>query len=292
MNYLFSLIFLSLMLTACNNAAKEPAAVNTNEALSAPVEHTLEKKWETDTVLKVPESVLFDGGRQVLYVSNIDGEPWAADGKGSVGKLGLDGTIINADWVTGLNAPKGLGMFGGRLYVADLTDLVVIDIAKGAIEKKIVVAGAEGLNDVTVDKQGVVYVSDSKQKKIFRIENDQPQLFLDSLQGPNGVLARGDDFFILDKGALYKVGSDKSLTKIADGMEGGTDGVENVEGNDFLVSCWSGTIWYVSENGSKQLLLDTSKEQKNTADIGFDPVSKTVYVPTFFKKSVVAYAVK
>ena len=40
-------------------------------------QHTLTKLWETDSALKVPESVLFDGENKVLYVSNIDGtEPW------------------------------------------------------------------------------------------------------------------------------------------------------------------------------------------------------------------------
>ena len=38
----------------------------------------------------------------------------------------------------------------------------------------------------------------------------------------------------------YKVEKDKSLTKLAEGMEGGTDGIENVTGNDFIVSCWAG----------------------------------------------------
>ena len=39
--------------------------------------HRLDKKWETQAQLKIPESVLFDPERKVLYVSNIDGEPWA-----------------------------------------------------------------------------------------------------------------------------------------------------------------------------------------------------------------------
>ena len=75
-------------------------------------QHQLVKLWETDSTLKVPESVFFDGKNKVLYVTNIDGkEPWGKDGKGSVGKVGLDGKIIAVDWVTGLNAPKGMGLF-------------------------------------------------------------------------------------------------------------------------------------------------------------------------------------
>jgi sugar lactone lactonase YvrE len=262
-------------------------------SISFSQKHQLVKKWETDSVLKVPESVLYDADNKVLYESNIDGtDPWGADGKGSVGKIGLDGKIIKVDWVSGLNAPKGMGVYKGKLYVADLGNLVVIDIKDGKIVKSIAVTGAQGLNDVTVDKKGVVYVSDSKTKQIFRVENEKPELFLDNLKGPNGVLARGNDFYILDNGGAYKVEKDKSLTKLADGMDGGTDGIENVKGNDFLVSCWAGAIWYVSADGTKEKLYDGRGEKKNTADIGFDPKTKTVYVPTFWRNSVVAYEVK
>ncbi|HEY6504209.1 MAG TPA: SMP-30/gluconolactonase/LRE family protein [Chitinophagaceae bacterium] len=256
-------------------------------------QHQLIKKWESDTVLKVPESVLFDAANNVLYVSNIDGtEPWGKDGKGSIGKVGTDGKIINAEWVTGFSAPKGMALYKGKLYVADLENLVVINIAKGVIEKKIAVEGAQGLNDVTIDKKGVIYVSDSRGKKIYRVKKGKTELLLDSLKGPNGVLMRGKDFYILDAGGMYKVGKDKSLTKITDGMEGGTDGIENVTGNDFIISCWAGVIWYVNADGTKEKLLDTREQKRNTADIGFDAKTKTVYVPTFWKNSVVAYEVK
>jgi len=256
-------------------------------------QHALLKKWESDTLFKVPESVLFDAGNNVLYVTNIDGtDPWVKDGKGSVGKLGTDGKIIKVDWVTGLSAPKGMGLYKGYLYVADIDELAVIDILSGSVIKRIPVENAQGLNDVTIDKNGVVYVSDSKTKKIFRVENGKAAVFLDSLKGPNGVLMRGDDFYILDGMTMYRVEKNKILTKITDGMDGGVDGIENVAGNDFIVSCWGGVIWYVHEDGTKQKLLDTREEKRNTADIGYDPKTKTVYVPTFWKNSVVAYEVK
>ena len=100
-------------------------------------QHQLVKLWETDSVLKVPESVLLDAANKVLYATNIDGtDPWGKDGKGSVGKIGLDGKVISAEWVSGFNCPKGMGLYKGKLYVADLEELVVIDIATGKIEKK------------------------------------------------------------------------------------------------------------------------------------------------------------
>lgn len=255
-------------------------------------QHELSKKWETDTLLKVPESVLYDAADKVLYVSNIDGQPWEKDGKGSIGKVGLDGKIIAVDWVTGLEAPKGLALYKNKLYVADVDKVVVIDTKTASIELTIPVEGALGLNDLTVDKKGNVYVSDSKNKKIHRIENGKVSTWLENLKGPNGVLIIGEDLYVLDAGSLYKVEKDKSLTKLADGMDGGTDGIENVTGKDFIVSCWQGSIWYVNADGTKQNLLDTRDQKINTADIGYDAKNRIVFVPTFWKNKIVAYELK
>ncbi len=253
-------------------------------------QHSLVKLWETDTLLKVPESVLFDADNKVLYVSNIEGtEPWAKDGKGSIAKVDLDGNILAAEWISGLNSPKGMGLHKSKLYVADMTNIVVIDLKKGVIEKTIAVEEAGGLNDLSVGSDGVLWVSDSRNKKLYKVENDKPTIYLENLKGPNGVLMRGKDLYVLDAGGMYAVNDDKTLTLVTEGMEGGTDGIENISGNDFLVSCWQGSIWHINEKGEKQLLLDTKAEKKNTADIGFDPATKIVYVPTFWKNSVVAY---
>jgi hypothetical protein len=255
----------------------------------------LVKIWETDSTLKVPESVLYDATNKVLYVTNIDGsDPWGKDGKGSIGKVGLDGKIINAEWVTGLNAPKGMGMYKGKLYVADLTEIVVIDIAKGKIVQHWPISGAMGLNDITIYPKGGLYVSDSKARKVYSIPVSFPKkmgFILDSnqLKRPNGVLLHGNNLYVLDDGTMYRLEKNRTLTKITDGMEGGTDGIENVQDNDFIVSCWGGTIWYVKADGTKELLLDTREQKINSADIGYDVKNKIVYVPTFWKNSIVAY---
>jgi YVTN family beta-propeller protein len=261
-------------------------------AVSAQVPQ-LVKKWETDTLLKVPESVLYDEKSKVLYVTNIDGtDPWAEDGKGSVAKVGLDGKIISAEWITGLNAPKGMGLHKGKLYVADLKNVFVIDVATGKVDNKIEVAGAQGLNDISVDEKGVVYVSDMPGKKIWRLDNGKQEMLLENLNRPNGVLAHKNDIFVLDNGTLLKMNHDKSLTKIAEGLDGGTDGIENIGGNNYIVSCWGGVLWHVNTDGTKTNLLDTREKKINAADIGYDAKNRIVYVPTFWKNSVVAYELK
>lgn len=278
-----------LFLAACGGSSDK----KTTEQADSAKTPELVLKWESDSSLKVPESVLFDKAAQVLYVSNIDGtNPWEADGKGSIGKVGLDGKVIAAEWVSGLHGPKGMGMFNDKLYVADLGNIVVIDIAAGKIEKSIPIEGATGLNDISIDPSGVIYVTEYLAKKLYKVENEKAELIAENLTQPNGVLYHNNELFLLDGTGMFKVNADKSLTKIADGMEGGLDGIENIEGNNFIISCWEGALWHVNTDGTKHLLMDTRAEKRNTADIGFDPATKTVYVPTFFRNTVVAYELR
>jgi sugar lactone lactonase YvrE len=271
------------------------AAVANSQA-QAQTAHKLTKLWESEATLKVPEGVRLDAKRKVLYVSNIDGQPWEADGKGSIAKVGLDGKVIAAEWVTGLDCPKGLALSkdGKWLYAADIGGIVVIDIKAGKIRNKIAIPEGLQLNDLVSDGKDTLYVSDSKGKKVYAVKDGKASVYLDEavLKGPNGLLVHDGALYVLDNNSLNQVQPDKSLKVLADGMTGGVDGLENVKGNDFLVSVWSGAVWYVNADGSKELVFDGKAVQTSTADIGWDPATMTVYVPTFFKNSIIAFKVE
>jgi len=250
------------------------------------------KLWETDTLLTTCESVLYNANQSVIYVSNIEGVPSQKDGKGSIAKVGLDGKIINPRWVSGLNAPKGLGMHGNTLWVANIDELVAIDMNSGQIKERIPVEGAKFLNDVTVTKSGVVYASDSDRKKVYRLKKGKITTYIDNLQRPNGLLALKKVLYVLDSGKLLQVNKKKQVTTIAEGMAASTDGVEQVKPGEFVVSSWAGVIYYVKSDGTTQPLLDTRDQKINTADIGYNAKERIVYIPTFYKNTVVAYQLK
>jgi len=252
-------------------------------------EHKLEKIWETDSVIAVPESVL--PVKDILYISLIDGAGWTADGRGGVGKLSIDGKIIDTVWITGLNAPKGMGIVGNRLYVADMLEVIVIDIQNGKIEKKMKIDSAKGLNDITVTDSGIIYVSDSRGGRIWRIENDISTLYLDSLAGVNGLKAIGDDLYIGWNKSFVKANPQKQITKIAEVLQQ-IDGIEPVGNGDFVLTAWAGYIWYAHADGRIETLLETHQQKKNTADIGYDPQKRILYVPTFNAKTIVAYSLR
>ena len=260
-------------------------------SIESAAQHQLQKLWETDTTLAVPESVLPDIKNKVLYVSLIDGAPWEADGKGAIGKVDLSGKIINGAWVKGLHAPKGMGMFNNKLYAADMNSVVVIDIPKGTIEKTIKIDSAQGLNDITVDDKGVVYASDSRTGKVYRIENGTPSLYLSGFRGLNGLRAVGNDLYVATGKDIFKVDANKTQTSIGIIDQGG-DGIEPIGNGDWIGSAWAGVIYYFTADGKRETLLDSRADKMNTADIGYDPATKIVYVPTFARKSVVAYQLK
>ncbi len=89
---------------------------------------------------------------------------------GFISQIGLDGKTIKRDWVTGLTAPKGLGLYKNLLYAAEPTTVAVIDVNKAAIIQRIPVEGAQLLNDITVDSKGIVYVSDTKTNKVHELK--------------------------------------------------------------------------------------------------------------------------
>jgi sugar lactone lactonase YvrE len=250
-------------------------------------QHSLEKLWQTDSTLKTPESVLYDPASKILYVSNIG--DFQTEGSGFISKIALDGKIIKRDWVTGLTATKGMGLYKNLLYAAEQTTVAVIDVNTASVIKRISIEGAQMLNDITIDSHGIVYVSDTRADKVYKIENGMASVYLENMKSANGVLAAGSDLYILTDGSLQKADGNKNLSTLATGMEGGTDGIMKVKEHEFVVTCWEGVVYYVKDDGSKQVLLDTRDKKINTADLGYDPANRIVYIPAFSKNFVVAY---
>lgn len=262
-------------------------------ALPALATPQLELLWHTKD-LRIPESVLFDktATGPSLFVSEIDGQGNVADGQGGIALLNVDGSIRQHDWLRGLNAPKGLASFQGKLYVADLTELVVIDIKTAQVLEKFSAPDSVFLNDVAIDPQGTVYVSDTRKNRLYRLAQNKLSPWLENVEAANGLTFVGDQLFIGAGDKLFKVDDQGKLTIVAQGFAERADGVEYVGNGDFIVSCWAGLVYYVHADGKLDLLLDNRPHKLNTADIGWDSANQILYVPTFLGNSVQAYQLK
>lgn len=279
----------AILLMGCNSPKPADAG---SEAQSDPV-YTLTEVWRTDTILRTCESVLYDETRQVLFVSCINGMPSEKDGKGYISMLDPDGNIRSLEWVTGLDAPKGMGIVGNRLYVTDIDQLVVIDIEKAEIEERIQVEVASFLNDVAVGADRKVYFSDSDMGFLWIYSDGMVESWItEGLERPNGLFVEEKRVLLTSSGSQDLKVIDKSTGKFETVTTeiGFGDGIEFTGKEGFYItSSWSGEVFLIFPDYSKVSLLKTSSQDINSADIGFNIADQVVYVPTFFDNRVVAY---
>jgi len=248
-----------------------------------------EKVWEPDSVLRIPESVYYDQARDQIYVSNINGKPLDKNGNGFISLVGPDGKIIKLQWVTGLDAPKGMAVSDSLLYVTDIDRIRVINITQARIIKTIPVDSAEFLNDLTKDDHGNLYISDTKTNKILKMSNDSVKVWMtdEKIISPNGLAFNKNKLLVGTKDDVLVIDPESKSVRVKFEGVGPVDGLVPVGGQKFVISDWSGRVMLVSP--SEKVVLGNTTEQKiQAADLGFIPDEKLILIPTFFDNRVVA----
>lgn len=287
----FILLGSGIAMISCQTTKSTDETTAADTTATATATPTLTKKWETDSVLTTCESVIYDQANEVLYVANINGVPDKKDGNGFISKVNLDGQVTELNWIKGMDAPKGMGIANGKLYVTDIDRIHEIDIAASKITKTHKAEGALFLNDIATDIAGKVYVSDTGAGVVYLIENGSLTKWLENIQSPNGLLVDNNQLFILgfESKALSSVDlTTKQVTLKVDSIDNG-DGIEPVGDGGYLASSWNGMVHYVSPEWKSTMLLNTTAEQVNAADIEYIADKKLLLVPAFFKNKVVAY---
>lgn len=284
------LIWSLIVLASCNSGRKTK-----NEQIDSvekSPEYKLELVWASDTLLRTPESVLFDRERKVLYVSNVNLNPWEKDGNGFISRLDLAGNIIELKWIEGLNSPTGMGIYAGSLYIADTDELVKADIETGTVSKKYKVEGKPNLNDITVAADGIVYFTGSGTNTIYSFKDGEVSEFLvGGDEGFNGLYWEKDRLLLITSGSSQFKEIDwntREVSIISEGMGSG-DGIVALGNGMYLTSSWKGAIFHVSSNGNVTKLLDTEAISENAADFDYSAEDNLLFVPTFFDNRVKAY---
>ncbi len=286
----FALFACSPAETPASGANTEPSATEVEpttepDALNLP---TLQQVWVT-AGLSAPEGVAADA--DILYISNVVGEGNAKDGEGWISRLAMDGTVLEEKWIEGLNAPKGMAIRDGKLFVSDFDQYHVIDIATAQIENSYPVEGAGFLNDLTV-WQGGVYMSDSGSARIFQVDVNGYKEWLadDRLAGVNGLTPDGDRLLIatMGSGSLLETKGARDLNQIATGMEN-ADGIAVLDDGSYLVSSWPGQIWHVSPSGQTTEIHDMREYEVYQNDL--TRVGDLIIVPNWEPGSVTAWRV-
>lgn len=264
-----------------------------------------------DAGLAAPESVLYDADQDVLFVSNVNGKPFDADGNGFISKLDGEGKVVALKFVDGtkagtpLDAPKGMTIVGDVLYVADITWIRMFDRKSGAAKGKIAIKGATFLNDLSADPNGTVYVTDSGWKpgekgfdptgtdavwKIApKVVTPAPLLRDKALAGPNGIVATADGVWVDTwAGELIHLGPDGKKLASSKAPKGMLDGLVLLPDGTIAVSSWEGKAVYHGKPGGE--LVAVVENVESPADIGYDSKRKRLVIPQMMLNQVAAYA--
>jgi len=256
--------------------------------------------WSVTEGMDSPESVYYDAGSGLVFSSQIGGDAAAKDGNGRIVKLTVDGKLVDANWITGLNAPKGLRALRGTLYVVDIDEVIAIDIAAGKIASR-VKTDAKFLNDVATAADGAVYATDSFQNRVYVVRNGVASVFVESpkLELPNGIIVDGNKVIVATDGrpgrggggtpgSLFAVDiASREITQVTTQSIGTPDGLElDGRGGYIVADVGGGRIFHVSATGDARQIRQLDRQP---ADISFIPARNLLLVPHLGLNRVSAY---
>jgi hypothetical protein len=255
-----------------------------------------------------PESTIVN--KSDLYVSNVGKElkPTLKDGDGFISKLDVNGKIKELHFIDGLDAPKGMGIVGNTLFVADINTLRGFDLSTKKEVFNVVFEGVNFLNDITVKDSNTLFIGASDTSAIYEvnISSKSYKKMMDFIV-PNGLFYEDGILYAAQlgsttqnmfdgKGKLYKIDlkDNNKLTQLGT-FEGVLDGVTKV-GNKVYVSDWgnakkTGIIRVYDLKIKKESVLEAELFM-GAADFWIDEKSKKVFMPQMIGGKVTIFDLK
>ena len=122
-----------------------------------------------------------------IYVSNIGSSPTSKKLDGFITKLDEYGNILEYKFIDNLQAPKGIWVNKGELYIADLDRVCIADIDTKKMKCEYV-KGSKFLNDI-IYYDDAIYVTDTITNTVYKIKGSTQMRFF-HLKGlsPNGII--------------------------------------------------------------------------------------------------------
>jgi hypothetical protein len=262
--------------------------------------------WQITTGLQQPESVVQTINNDGFYISNVNGEPSAVDGNGFISLVANNGTIKDLKWIDALNAPKGMSIHGNTLYVADISELLVIDIPTARISHRFSTNDNSFLNDVVTSSDGIVYVSDTATNRIYQLKDKHFEIWLEDkrLKSPNGLYIDNDHIVVSSWGEtvdnnwktdipghilLISRQSKEIKDFVSNTPVGNLDGIVKLDNLSFLVTDWmNGKLIQVSTDGEIKTLIELGQ---GSADMLYMRNKKLLLIPQMLKNSLLAFTI-
>ncbi|MBA2403505.1 MAG: SMP-30/gluconolactonase/LRE family protein [Bdellovibrionales bacterium] len=291
MKLLFPVLCL-LAFAACSHKSDKQKEVKPNIA------------FEISEGILHPESIIYSPQHGAFFVSNVaSGNPMETKPVGYLSKISKDGKVINAKWVTGMHAPKGIAIVGDDLYVTDVTRVHKVSISKSKITKTFQVKNSKFLNDAVADANGNVYVSDMFSDILYRIINDKLSVWVQDpkLEGSNGLFTDGKEHLLVVKWGTQvdpktfqtKTPGDMAIIPLAKTsdinvvkeIQGHLDGITVDAKGVLWISDWmNGDIFTMSKSGKVKKMFNFGQ---GTADISVAKELDLLMIPQMNQSKII-----
>lgn len=232
---------------------------------------------EPETVLPLPDDT--------LLVSNVCG--FSEPGSGFLTLLGADGQVIDWRVVDGLDAPLGMALHDGRLYVIDNNHLKILAWPGYEMMESIKLE-TKVANDVAISTGGDAYVSDTAAGQVIRLSNDGTQsVFVGeaSFPGANGMEIN-EGFLYIGGVRLWRVNLQTlAIETIGPEWLADIDGIEFEADGTLQVTPVAGPLIRFPKESDIQILAG---EGVSSANHGFAPRLGLALIPTGYDNEVIA----
>ncbi|MBV8760741.1 MAG: SMP-30/gluconolactonase/LRE family protein [Deltaproteobacteria bacterium] len=251
--------------------------------------------------LAMPETVVWDPDQDIYFISNMNGDPAWDDDNGYISKVSPNGEFLDRFFIDGrqpditLHAPRGMVIGSDTLYVADNHAVRLFDRKTGKPTGTWEVPGSVFLNDLAIDDQGHVLVTETgivltpegpvtkRPFAIYRFDDGKPVELAsgDALHGPNGIENTPEGMTVIEfmgsENGVFRLGADGHKDLIATLPTGELDGLARMPDGSLLVTSWEGNGVYRVVDGKKPVMA--VEHLGAPAGIAYDSIRNRILIP-------------
>ncbi len=225
-----------------------------------------------------PESVTYDSLYNRYLVTNSNGKIMQRSSNGSV-----------TDFVSSSGGTHGIAVFNGVAYACQGATVRGFALSNAAQVFTATLSGASFLNGIAIDNNGMIYLSDFTNKRIYKLNSSNGaywQYVTNTVNTPNGLVLDPprNRLIICCWGSNAPVKainlSDSSMSTLITTSYGNCDGIKLDKYNNVYISTWSpARIIRYDINFSLPVTEVVTSGLSNPADIFINKWADTLAVP-------------
>jgi len=254
-------------------------AIGMPEPQPADIAWIVEGKFcEPETVLPLPDDT--------LLVSNVCvSKPI---GEGFLTLISADGDVLDWRVVDNLEAPLGMALVDGLLYVVDNNQVKVFQWP-GLDLQSTIALDTKVANDIAVSRDRTVYVTDTARHEVVVISPELEQSLLTGearFKGANGIHIKDEDLYVGGEYLWHVYLRDNTVTRIGPDWLADIDGIEMEADGTLQITPVAGPLVRL---GAEIEVL--GGDGVSSANHGYSANLNLALIPTGYDNTVIAIKV-